>query len=725
MKFIAHTKDGKNFTCEEDCQLLTSHLKNVALYAKKFASSFDAEEEGEIIGLLHDAGKYQPEFQARIRGRRVKVDHATAGAKILVEKYKAIGELYGMAVAGHHTGLSNSGSTASIGDGSYYAKLNKYKGQQITLEEEIKIPLKIKHKKFNSNIKYDSFTFATYIKMLYSSLVDADWTDTEEYITGKKRISINYSMEDLLSKVMNNIPQNDGSEINNIREGILKDCLEKAQEEQGLYTLTVPTGGGKTLSSLAFALKHAKKHNLNRIIYVIPYTSIIEQNADIIANCVGRENVLEHHSNVLLNDENDDEEEEKRIKWASENWDIPIVVTTNVQFFESFFSNKSSKTRKLHNISKSVIIFDEAQMLPRQYLSPCMYAISELVVNYHVTAVLCSATQPEISKYKYDNVNIKEIVTNPIELAKKLKRVKYTVIGKKTDEEIIELLIKNKKALVIVNSRRHAYSLYKIAKEETNCNVFHLSTLMCPMHRREVLSKIKNLLKNNKKVIAISTQLIEAGVDIDFPLVVRSIAGIDSIIQAGGRANREGKLKVGNVYVVEPLSEEGKIPRSLRNVVSIGQEVISVLGENAFELEGIARYFKLLYKASTSDVLLDTKNIISEYEISAGKYNFKNVAEKFKIIEDNSYNVIIPYNDAAKKLIKEARNNKYTNRTLRELQQYSVSIYESEYFNLDKQNVVEKLDNGINILNNEKYYNQDIGLEIFSEDNKNADCYNI
>ena len=730
MNYIARTKNGKTFICEKECQTLKSHLTNVSNYAEKFTSYFDAADVGEVIGLIHDIGKYQKNFQDRIRGKSIKVDHATAGAKILAEKYDAICKFYGMIVAGHHTGLSDSGNVASIGDGSYYARLNNYCGQPITFENEINLPNQIKHKRFNIASKNYSFAFATYIKMLYSALVDADWTDSEEYSTDTKRITVDYSIDDLFNRLMDKIPQNNGSEINNIRAQILEDCLDKSNENQGLYTLTVPTGGGKTLSSLAFALNHAKKHNLRRVIYVIPYTSIIEQNADVISKCIGYENVLEHHSNVGYDrkeKENNLENEDKRIKWASENWDIPVIVTTNVQFFESFFSNKHSQTRKLHNISKSVIIFDEAQMLPKQYLSPCMYAISELISNYGVTAVLCSATQPEISKYKYDNIDIKEIVKNPNELAEKLKRVKYSLVGKKEDDEIIDLLKNNEQVLVIVNSRKHAFSLYKLAKEELEIKTFHLSTLMCPIQRREVLDKIKNMLKSNKKVIVISTQLIEAGVDIDFPLVIRSIAGIDSIIQAGGRANREGKLPYGNVFVFESLSENGKTPRSLQNTVSTAKEVINALGEKAFELEGIAMYFKQLYMSSTSGDVLDTKNILGEYEFfnTGAKLNFKTVAEKFKIIEDNSYDVIIAIDDNAEKLIGQIRIDNYTNKTTRALQQYTVSIYESEYAKLDNERVVEKLDNGINILNNMKYYSKETGLDIFTDDNKNAECYEI
>ncbi len=722
LKYIAHTKDGKTFLNEEECQSLSTHLYNVAILAREFAAQFEAEEIGYVIGLLHDIGKYQQEFQDRIRGSKVKVDHSIAGALISKERYGDIGDLYGMVIAGHHTGLLDSGNIASKGDGTYYARINSNKSIPDSFKNAISLPAEIRHKKLKTNLKYSAFSLAVYIKMLYSALVDADWTDTEEYITDVKRKSVNYYIDELFDSLMKSIPSNNGSYINNIRAAILNDCLAKSKENQGLYTLTVPTGGGKTLSSLAFALNHAKKHDLKRVIYVIPYTSIIEQNANVIAGCIGAEYVLEHHSNVEFDNDSD-----KRMKWASENWDIPVIVTTNVQFFESFFSNKPSRNRKLHNIASSVVIFDEAQMLPVGYLSPCMYAISELVVNYKVTAVLCSATQPEISRYKYDNVEVNEIVQKPNELAEKLKRVNYTVLGKKTDEQILDITKNNEQALIILNSRKHAFWMYKMAVERHGNDVFHLSTLMYPKHRRKVLNEIRGRLKNRQRVIVVSTQLIEAGVDVDFPLVIRSIAGIDSIIQAGGRANRERKLKKGNVFVFEPDSEVGKIPRSILNTASIGKEVIDMLGDKAFELEGISEYFNQLYHSATSQMMLDTKGILNEYEKTGSfiKVNFESVSNKFKMIESNTYNIVVAEDEHAIEMIGSIRSNSYTTNTIRALGQYTVSVYENEFARLCKEHVIEKLDNGINLLNNNNYYSCKVGIEIFTEDNKNAECYDI
>jgi CRISPR-associated helicase Cas3/CRISPR-associated endonuclease Cas3-HD len=725
MQYIAHTKDGKTYTGDSNSQPLEVHLNNVSEYSKKFAESFDAGEVGELIGLVHDIGKYQNDFQKRIRGSKIRVDHSTLGAKVLIEKWGEVGRLYGMAVASHHTGLKDSGSGANIGDDTYSARINNYKGQEVRYQEKIKLPVKIEHKKIAGKKQYRGFAYATYIKMLFSSLVDADWTDTEEYVTGVKRKSVPYSIEGLQNKLLKKIPHSDGSYINNIRAEILESCKSAAMGEQGLYTLTVPTGGGKTLSSLEFALGHALKHDLKRVIYVIPYTSIIEQNADAISNCIGKEFVLEHHSNVeIYSDENDDQDEINRLKWASENWNIPIILTTNVQFFESFFSNKPSKTRKLHNISESVIIFDEAQMLPREFLSPSMYAISELIKNYKVTAVLCSATQPAISKYKYDDIDVKEIIKNPEKLHEKLKRVQYDIAGKLDNNEIIDIMEKNSQVLCIVNSRWHAYALFKLAKESFGENVYHLSTTMCPTHRREVLKTIKAKLKNKENVVVISTSLIEAGVDIDFPIVMRSIAGLDSIIQAGGRANREGKMALGTVIVFEPTSEDGRTPRAIQNAVSISKEVIGLLKEKAFGLEGIAMYFNMLYNATNSSGVLDTKNILKEFDVSTNiiKLNFETVANEFKLIADNTKGVVVNFSNESNYLIKEIRQGIFKVSTVRKLQQYSVSIYENEYLKLKKENALEILKSGYVILNNPQYYNKETGIDIFSDNNKMAEC---
>jgi CRISPR-associated endonuclease/helicase Cas3 len=730
MYYIGHTKDGKRYINDENTQSLNDHLMNVSKYTEKNAKSFQAAEVGKLLGLLHDFGKYQDDFQARVRGLNLKVDHSTQGAITLIEKYGEIGRLYGMIISGHHTGLKDTGAYNSLSDDSYSSKINNFKGQKINYRDFMNLPDSINHKRIDANNETKSFAFATYIKMLFSSLVDADWTDTEEYVNDVKRNCIEYDLENLYDLLKKNIPNNDGSILNNIREEILLRCINEAKNDQGLYTLTVPTGGGKTISSLAFALEHAIKHKLKRIIYVIPYTSIIEQNAKVISTILGRQYVLEHHSNYensRIDDQDtsfDEIEINWRLKWASENWDMPIILTTNVQFFESFFSNIPSRVRKLHNISESVVIFDEAQMLPRDLLSPSMYAISELIKNYKVTAVLCSATQPAISKYKYQSINIKEIINDPKGLYMKLKRVKYNFVGAKNDNEIMELLKENDKALCIVNTRRHAHAIYELVCNYEDYSVYHLSTLMYPKHRREVINKIKEKLKTDKKLIVISTSLIEAGVDIDFPVVFKSIAGIDSIIQAGGRANREGKLKSGKVFVFESNSENGKTPSSIEPLVSITKEVISTLKEDAFELVGIQKYFEILYNGTSRSSTVDLKNILQEFKLEKDvfTFNFETVANKYKIINENTVSIIVNDTDRSNEIIKKLRKNEVNMELIRELQQFSISIYEHEFNMLKNDNALEMLENGFSVLINKRYYSNMFGLDLFTQDNKNGEC---
>jgi CRISPR-associated endonuclease/helicase Cas3 len=373
-----------------------------------------------------------------------------------------------------------------------------------------------------------------------------------------------------------------------------------------------------------------------------------------------------------------------------------------------------------------MVIFDEAQMLPVDYLTPCMAVISELITNYGVTAVLCSATKPLIQKYGYKELECIEIADNPDTLAEQLKRVNYSFIGSKTDNEIIKDLTNRNSALVILNSRKHAFTLYALAKESIDEeNLFYLSTLLTPSDRSHKIAEIRRRLSTSESCFVISTQLIEAGVDVDFPIVFRSLAGIDSIIQAGGRANREGKLDTGEVVVFEPT--DSPIPRSLQIYASLGKEVIDCLKEKAFELDGVKKYFELLNHALERDGALDKKSIISEFEMTNRgeivKMNFEKVAKNFKLIENDTHGIIIPCDESAE-LIKQLRNSECSRGLLRKLQKFSVNIYESEFTQLRKDNALEAI-NGINILITATYYTHESGLDIFSTDNRNAECFYI
>ena len=736
--YLAHTTDGNGnkITCNicgkcesghETCHSLKDHLAETSVLAREKAEIFGAGEIACILALCHDLGKYSDDFQDKLRGKNQKAYHAMYGADVFSQKYQTniLSKLLSIIIASHHTGLMDFGNDYE--PFSFLGKLKNTKHKDLPYQSEINLPDTINHnlRNFltpNSSNHILGFQVATYIRMLFSVLVDSDFTNTEEFCKNIKRKVEHDNILDLYEKLKARLPQNDGSKLNNIRAEILKNCIDKADSEKGLFTLTVPTGGGKTLSSLAFALKHVQKHNLRRVIYVIPYTTIIEQNAKIIKDILGEKNVLEHHSNIQNEDDNDN----FQYKWATENWDIPIVITTNVQFFESLFSHKTTQLRKIHNIINSVIIFDEAQMLPTNYLSPCMTIISELIKNYGCSAVLCSATQPTIHKYVYKNLISTEIAENIDHVFNELKRVEFVNLGKQSDEDIIDdILCTNTSTLIVVNTRKHAFHLYQLLTQKFDKNnVFYLSTLLIPLHRSNKINEIKNRLLNNELTIVVSTQLIEAGVDIDFPVVYKSLAGIDSIIQAGGRANREGKLIQGLVKIYESTSEYGKIPNSLRHFAELGREALFAYKENAFNLEGIKKYFELYYAHIEQDDLLDKNKILQQFQVNNGEFtdcNFKTAFENFKLIDDITKSIVIDC-QSSNEIITKLRNNNYNKADLRKLQLFSINIYPNELQNLINDNAIENI-NGIYVLITNMYYNDDNGLDIFTDDNKNAECY--
>lgn len=427
MNYIAHC-DG------EREQSILEHLQGTAEKAKDFAEVFEKGDWGYCCGMLHDIGKYSDKFQRRIRGEEIKVDHATAGARVCME----LGGMYPfleMCIAGHHAGLSDYGVSTDTGNSSTTLGRRKKKIEDFyAYKKEVKIP-ELKTSPVNVEKTKDlNFSLSMFTRMMYSCLVDADFLDTEEFMTeersGRQQGQEIQVLLDKLEKYITEWLKNTETEsVNGRRTEILKACLENGEREKGLFRLTVPTGGGKTVASLAFALRHAVKHHMKRIIYVIPYTSIIEQNAAVFRRILGDENVLENHCNI----DYEEAEELKPMQLASENWDKPVVVTTNVQFFESLFSNKSSKCRKLHNMANSVIIFDEAQMLPNDYLKPCLTAIEELVINYKVSAVLCTATQPALDAFFCNIKQITELCPRTEEQFEFFKRVRTIFRGDRTE----------------------------------------------------------------------------------------------------------------------------------------------------------------------------------------------------------------------------------------------------------------------------------------------------
>jgi len=729
-QYFAHSKKDKD---KSEWQPLIDHLKKTADLADGFGKDAGISELARTAALLHDLGKYSKAFQARLDGSPRKVDHATAGARTAIELFKNndvekwLATMLAYCIAGHHTGLPDFGSAIDVGgDGTLSARLDpgktKLEDFSAYKTEIDTATLAVKSRAIKTAQEHQGFSLAFMTRMLYSALVDADFQETETYMNeGEKPRGEHASIEELSQKLNAHLQKFDNpeSDINKKRTETLKVCIEKADSEQGFFTLTVPTGGGKTLASMAFALNHAVKHGLKRVIYVIPFTTIIEQNAGVFKECLGEQNVLEHHSNFDWNpkrDENTESADDQtknvldKLKLASENWDIPIVVTTNVQFFESLFANKSSRCRKLHNLAKSVIIFDEAQMLPREYLDPCMLAVKELVQNYGASAVFCTATQPALGK-RLPGVKFTDLVPDSQALFDFYKRVQIKNLGKVPDTELIEKINAHQQVLCIVNTRRHAKGLFDGLAGEGS---FHLSTLMCPTHRKKTLTKIRELLKSGQPCRVISTQVMEAGIDVDFPVGFRALAGLDSIVQAAGRVNRNKNNPMGDVFVFTPETPFiKKTPAFIKQGASVTESVLREYGDNPDSIQAINAYFNLLYNLQDNGAF-DAKKILSFFDKQTGEldFDFKTAAENFNLIENNTVAVVIPYNEDVKKILDQVRYHPYPFKFARQLQMYTINIYQKEFEALQSKGVIETYNDTYEVLNNMDYYNENTGISL-------------
>ena len=700
MKYIAH-KDGVRE------QSVLEHLKGTANLAGTFADAFGKQDWGYCCGMLHDIGKYSGEFQNKIKTESdERVDHATAGAQEC-EKKGGIYSILEYCIAGHHAGLPDYGSKSERS--SLVGRLKKKIPDYHHYADEVTCP-QLRTMPFDPAMSPDpDFSLSVFIRMLYSCLVDADFLDTESFMqngeTGREQ---GESIKVLLDKLENHIADwlkvKDMNTINGRRTEILQNCLETGQHaERGLFRLTVPTGGGKTVASLAFALRHAAAHHMDHIIYVIPYTSIIEQNAAVFRKILGDQNVLEHHSNMDYTSS----EELRPMQLASENWDKPVVVTTNVQFFESLFASKSSKCRKLHNIANSVIIFDEAQMFPIEYLKPCLLMLEELASNYRSSIVLCTATQPAFTELFRKSWKITELCPRMEEQFAFFKRAQFENIGVVSEEDMVERLQGEHQALCVMNTKKRAQSLYQCLKGD---GVFHLSTTMYPNHRRKILKVIRSRLKQGEKCILISTSLVEAGVDLDFETVYRQIAGVDSMIQAAGRCNREGKrpLQKSRVYIFNFGGAE-KVPSQRQQIDAAKSRLKN--GADLSNPESIAHYFKMLYHYKENQ--MDKKDVLSEFKNK--DYHFAKVGNEFRLIEEGNKTIFINREEEAGQILQQLHFQGYTKGILRKAQQYCVSIYDKEFEKMNgagmMQPISEDLEDFYELILDTQY-TDDMGLDL-------------
>lgn len=714
-KYYAHSLENRP---EEEWQELEVHLAEVANLAEKLAKAVQPGENSfaelaSLAGLLHDIGKYRKEFQEYLRKERqsgVDTAHAVYGAGKSLFEHESLAATF--AVAGHHAGLYDAADLALLVNGEKYqvhirlADILKRAAKKIKAFEFKEVCL-------NDATQEARFRYEILIRMLFSLLVDADRLNTEEWekrqLFGSqwKRKVVPFEPRSLLQKLQEERAKKGATaknaEIKELRNGIFEACLNKGEESpQGFFSLTVPTGGGKTLSSMAFALAHAMQHNLRRVIVVIPYLSIIEQNAKEYREIFGEDNVLEHHSAVDIPRSDIDPVQSPNIEKAMENWDIPIAVTTSVQFIETLFSASPAQARKLHNVAQSVVIFDEVQTLPTHLLEPLLDVLRELKKRYGVSFVFCSATQPAFKK----SINLKngfvddeiiEIAPNPDILYQSLQRVKYTVERSDspwTWQDVAQKMIEHNRVLCILNLRRQAYELLVAIRrnlEERNIknldeSVFHLSSAMCPAHRLDRIDIIKDRLKTGKPCWVISTQLIEAGVDIDFPVVLRAMGPLDSIVQSAGRCNREGllvdensRLRLGEVVVFSP--QDGGLPPGIYNTATNITMAHLDIARLATDPELFKEYFTELYQVTPTDYQRRGSHTVQH---ERAEFNFRKVDAMARVIKDNTIAVVVPYGKATDIIARIRKGQSFDREDIRSLQRYMVNLRKGFHSDYDK-----------------------------------------
>ena len=691
--YIAHARQDSSEIWHS--HPLQKHLQKVAQLAKRFAGRYGSLF-AEYAGLLHDLGKFQEAFQKYIRNasgfekenahledvestKLRKISHSTAGAKYAVERLNPFfGHLLAYLIAGHHAGLADWYDKGSL----------KHRLQQADNELEASLsglaesglpkdffPLS------DDDLMRDFFAFwedgakleelHIWLRFLFSCLVDADFLDTEAFMNGYADADTAQAaglrpkfpgLDELHRRYEQYMAQlheesDKDSFLNQERHAILQQCFSAAETDRTLFSLTVPTGGGKTLASLGFALKHALKFGKKRIIYAIPFTSIIEQNANVFRKALGNDVVLEHHSNLEVKED----KETAKTRLATENWDAPLIVTTNVQLFESLFAAKTSRCRKIHNIADSVVILDEAQQLPRDFQKPITDMMRVLARDYGVTFVLCTATQPELGK----NIDafgrtileglpdVREIVADKIALSEKLRRVRIKMPPPNGEtqswQEIADEIAARPCVLAVVNTRKHAQKLF--AALPSNGIRLHLSANMCATHRSEVIALVRRYLalyragSLHKPLWLVSTQLIEAGVDLDFPCVYRAMAGLDSIAQAAGRCNREGKLpQLGEVVVFR--AEEGAPSGSLKQGQDITEEMLKagLLGD-PLSPSAFAEYFRRFNGKGDVDKHDITRLLMAESSSNENPLaiKFRTAAERFRLIDNQGVALVVPF----------------------------------------------------------------------------------
>ncbi len=712
--YYAHSGNEHN-----DWHLLKVHLDSVSNLARENLSGWQGEEEAKLAGLLHDLGKYGDRFQNRLHGQDKGLDHWSQGAWIALKDHLALAAA--LAIQGHHIGLQGFQDTDLKKLNPKSLEINHPQGLTLSeanteilrsrLTEDGLIITKPQARLFTSwlGVSQARVDNMLDVRRLFSALVDADFIDTEAHFKGneqgkvqrKSGLKLNAPHENSLAKqalerLKTHIGKkaghpNPSATLNDIRQELLQSCLQQAQQKTGTFTLTAPTGSGKTLSMLGFALQHALENKLERVIMVVPYLSIIEQTAktyrDIFVG-IGDDFILEHHSmaglgaEIAKTDAEGDKEQERQIKrqrLLSENWDAPIIITTSVQFLESLFSNRPSSCRKIHRIANAVILFDEVQTLPTQLAIPSLAAVSHIAIHWHSSVVFSTATQPafnhlhqEVIKQCSGGWQPDEIVIHHAVMMDKLRRVNFTWLPDKlTWQDLADTLSQYQQVLCIVNLKRHAQALWQALEGAEN--LFHLSTNLCPLHRQAVLAEVRQRLKDGLPCRLIATQCIEAGVDVDFPVVYRAFAPLDAIIQAAGRCNREGKPDIGQTIIFTPDCEGGLYPDgTYKQAANVTESLKNELGEH-FDLynpEVTKQYYQRLYtvaapEQSAKDLYQSIKDL-----------SFPQVAQQFRLIKNDMINIVVPFDKQLFENLKKLADDKgLTTQWIKQARGLSISLY--------------------------------------------------
>lgn len=721
-----------------DWQPLDGHLRQVALRAAAFGNKFGAAKAAALAGWLHDLGKYTQAYQAYI-GKRGPggVDHSTAGAQEILKlglkgDDKGMAELIAYAIAGHHAGLPDmSGEAGGLSDRWKKAvePLDKVWSSEVEIDTTGLFP-----KSFKPRSK-ESFAFqiAFLGRMIFSCLVDADFLDTEAFYAQVDGREVDRNWPALPAEIERMIGAFDAhmadkrrdtpdTPLNLLRDEILTHAREKAALPRGVFTMDVPTGGGKTLASLGFALDHAKRWNMERIVYAIPFTSIIDQSASIFREILGNDVILEHHSSIeqgIIKKDNElrDNGSDAKLRLAMENWQAPVVITTNVQLFESLFANRTSRCRKLHNLANAVIILDEAQTIPLPVVRPCVAALDELAHNYGCTIVLCTATQPALQAPKFDGgFEIgpeRELAPDPARLHRDLKRTTERLAGVMTDGELVAELSAVDEGLLIVNSRRHALMLYQAMISAGIDGLIHLTTRQTAADRRKILADVRQRLERKQRCRVVATSLVEAGVDLDFPKVWRAEAGLDQLTQAAGRCNREGSRPVDESIVTIFKPKEAKPPAEIAGLIGDMHVIRGKHSGDLFSPEAIEAYFNEVYWRK-DEKGLDKHAVMKKFMIGFGTdFSYRTVAENFRLIESGMEPVIVAIDEEPKAILRALRAGMPAGTAARQLQNYVVQVPprdRSQLINNSHVRYVEGFGDQFAVLMTESLYSRETGL---------------